>query len=123
MARESLTEDDRNYIKQRGFEPVHMSEVPGEGFNLPYLLLYQPETGPILDIAYHTTHTGGLMPYGNVDPSMEPNAFIDLVEQMMASSRSLEGVMINTVPGIPIKVIMLGNAWDKLVDKLVEKYS
>ena len=123
MVRYDATEDDLEYIRQRGFEIVEADSKPGREQELPYLLLYGHEQGPVSDMVYHNTHTGGAISMGKITPELSPEIFIDIVEQMVVSNRSLEGTLFNTQPGVPIKIVMLDDAWKLLAEQLVEHYS
>ena len=117
-----LTQDQLNYLKERGFEIIQGMPVAEDKF--PYVVLgfprqilgqseisynYSPSHYRVTrEIRHPSTHKSGLL--------------IREIELMVGRDMELEGKVIRTTPGQPIKVFVLDRAWNLITKELTEKY-
>lgn len=120
MPGEKLIEEQRKYIKERGFEVIEGSPLTSMPF--PYVVL-MPVEGEFSTMEYRQSPTSATKTGGNCNPTnMETDELVGLVELMIGSNMHLDGVTFSTKPGEPIKVFMQDPVWREVAENLVGRY-
>lgn len=122
----SLTEDEQQYLNERGFEIVDDSFHPWFVDERPVLTLNslpisedEPENP---GVKYWTNNNSGTRS-DNTHPSKQSDdELIQIIEKTVASNKMWEGDFFTTEPGHKFKVYVIDQAWQGVAEKLVDKY-
>ena len=117
-----LSLKEKQYLEERGFKIIKGSPSPNEHF--PYITLREPQEWELnSEITYHASPRLTGVTYSVYHPSNRKESdLIKTIERMTAEGMTLEGKIIHTKPGKPIKVFVMDNAWMSVAKKLAEKY-
>jgi len=117
-----LTEEQTDYLKERGFVVFNREPLRDDFF--PYVVLGplrnylgESEIRYLYSPNYHRATFFPRHPSVNKIPLL-----IKEIELMVGREMDVEGSLINTRSGEPIKVFMLDPNWISVTKELVEKY-
>lgn len=117
-----LTTKQSEYVRNRGFEIIQREPTVADKF--PYIVLSAPRF--ILEqseISYKYSPSHWRATRATCHPSRQDQDFlVREIELMVGRDMDLEGELIETTPGRPIKVFIVDDAWNPIAQELVEKY-
>ena len=118
-----LSEEQREYLSQRGFEMVKGN--PGPDTEFPHVTLDRiSHTMARSEISYHITKNMKIDTFYQCHPSLQDEGYlVPRIEGIVIGEMGLDGIRFTTEIDKPIRIFVQDAAWESVAQNLVDKWN